>query len=372
MHILMIPSWFQPLREGHTGIFVRDIALGLAQKGHIVRILSFNYGNEYLEISQQGITEIFHPNIATSFLAKVFQPSKVTALLSQYVQKYGLPDIINTHGIAAIRPVNRWASKNKIPIIHHEHLIIYARSAFPIKLLVLAKLFYPRVKKIIAVSNYQSGTIVPLTSTPVVCIPPIIDEAFFKLSTEKLVDDGFHLVSVGDLDPIKGHSFIIEALNLLKKRNIKFTFHLIGDGPLLSEIIQQCKKYQLTDSVIFHGKRSRKEICTIFQKCQLYISGSILESFGLHIAEALAGGLFVVTTDCKSVHDYIKWYSGTIVEKRSTKGFADAIENAMIQYKPADVKRIKESIYQFASASKVIPATTTEFLSCLPQEKLHQ
>jgi glycosyltransferase involved in cell wall biosynthesis len=97
-----------------------------------------------------------------------------------------------------------------------------------------------------------------------------------------------------------------------------------------------------------------------------------LESFGLHIAEALAGGLFVVTTDCKSVHDYIKWYSGTIVEKRSTKGFADAIENAMIQYKPADVKRIKESIYQFASASKVIPATTTEFLSCLPQEKLHQ
>jgi glycosyltransferase involved in cell wall biosynthesis len=96
-----------------------------------------------------------------------------------------------------------------------------------------------------------------------------------------------------------------------------------------------------------------------------------LESF-IHIAEALAGGLFVVTTDCKSVHDYIKWYSGTIVEKRSTKGFADAIENAMIQYKPADVKRIKESIYQFASASKVIPATTTEFLSCLPQEKLHQ
>jgi len=371
MHILMIPSWFQPLKEGHTGIFVRDIAIGLSKEGHTVRILSFSHGSDYQEISQYSITEIFHPNIATSFFAKVFQSSKVSALLSQYVQKYGLPDIINTHGIAAIRPVNRWASKNNIPIIHHEHLNIYARSAFPIKLLILAKLYYPKVKKIIGVSNYQVGTIVPLTSTPVVCIPPIVDDVFFDLPIEKPFEDGFHLVSVGDLDPIKGHTFIIEALNLLKKKNINFTFHLIGDGPLLPDIIQLCEKYQLTDRVILHGKRSRKEICAIFQKCQLYISGSILESFGLHIAEALAGGLFVVTTDCKSVHDYILWYNGTIVERRTTKDFADAIEKAMTQYKPTDIKRIKESIY-YTSASKVIPATTIEFLSCLTQEKLHQ
>ncbi|MCO6461223.1 MAG: glycosyltransferase family 4 protein [Saprospiraceae bacterium] len=372
MHILMIPSWFQPASEGHQGIFVRDMAQAMVREGHEVRIIAFSHNQIYREFEADGITEIYCPGPESGLKGKLTMPSKMYRQLEDYVGKFGPPDIINTHGLSIIRLVYRWAHNRKVPIAHHEHLHLLAVNNPPVKYRLLARYLYPKVNVIIGVSNILSGGIRRLTQTPVVTLPPVVHEDFFQLKSDKPPLTIFQFACVGDLDQIKGHRLLIEALGAVRRRGLDFKLHVAGDGPIRRELEILCDRENLSDYIIWYGRQSRPSICRILSGCHIYCTATELETFGLHIAEAMAAGLYIVSTDCGGVRDYVDGDSGTIVVRRTVEALADAIETAMLEYRADNCKENQDRIRKYASAPVVIPRIIEVFRSCIRSDVLHQ
>lgn len=369
MHILMVPAWFQPEAVGHHGIFVRDIAKALARRGHTVRIFSFVHGDEYREVDDGLIMEIYHPAADAGLLSKLSYLKRTGPWLDEYCKRFGKPDIINTHGLSSIRLVSRWAHHHSIPIVHHEHLKALINSVFPRRIKWQAQYYYRRVKSIIAVSTVHEAAIQKLAKTETYRIPDVVDASFFNISTVKNLDKGIQLVCVSDLEPEKGYELLLDALGLLASADVDFTMHIVGDGSLRSRMESIVTSKGMERKIILHGRQNRDGILTIFEKCHIYCTATVSESFGMHIAEALAAGLYVVTTDCGSVHDYITDDNGFIVPERSAMMLADAMKMAIEAYSVDKVQDIRSSLANYASAEVVIPQLEQLFTNAMSNDK---
>lgn len=366
MHILIIPSWYQPEQAGHLGVFVRDLARAYAEEGHEVRVLSLVCGDRDEEIVDGKITELYHPSLQHGPVwKKIAIPARSRSVLDRYTMRFGMPDIINTHGLIAIRFVSRWAHARNIPVVHSEHLGILMSERAPLKLRWLARHYYKRVSAIIAVSTAHAEGIGRWTKTRIYRIPGMVQDEFFRIPLERNLRHGFHLVCVSDLDQGKGHDLLLRALGYIAGRDLEFTCHLVGDGPLRQELEDTCRQERLRDKVIFHGRLGRAGVRQVLSQCHLYCTATELESFGLHIAEALAAGLYVITTDCGSVHDYINAENGIIVRERNPEQLADAIEMAMVELNLDAGPSIRASIESYSSQKVVIPRILEIFRSVL-------
>lgn len=106
------------------------------------------------------------------------------------------------------------------------------------------------------------------------------------------------IVNVGRLQEVKGQQLLIEAANLLLKAGFSaFKIDLIGDGENRRNLEQMVEYYQLSPYIRFLGMMSRDYVYTHLCDYNLYIQPSLSEGFGLTLAEAMAAGVPVLTSD---------------------------------------------------------------------------
>jgi len=105
--------------------------------------------------------------------------------------------------------------------------------------------------------------------------------------------DGFSFVSIGRLDEGKNHQLQIEAM-----QKIDAKLYIIGDGILREKLEEQIVDLYLEDKVFLLGKQ--KNPYKYLSKADVFLFSSNREGFPNVLAEALACGLPVISTDCKS------------------------------------------------------------------------
>lgn len=117
-----------------------------------------------------------------------------------------------------------------------------------------------------------------------------------------LDQDQILIGSVSRFSEEKGHEFLLQSIftfkNLLWSQsleNLKFKFILVGDGVLLEKSKSLAKELGIFQDIIFTGYRN--DISNILNNCNLFISHSKSEAFGISILEAMACGLPVISTD---------------------------------------------------------------------------
>ncbi|MDM8536343.1 glycosyltransferase family 4 protein [Desulfobacterales bacterium HSG17] len=176
----------------------------------------------------------------------------------------------------------------------------------------------------------------------------------------------FSMCVVGRLVPVKGHKYLIEALQILSE-NIFFTkkcqLLVIGDGPLLQELKEQCIEADIVNQVSVIGFRDDARL--IMAVSDVIIIPSIHEGIPYTLLEAMAlmrpiiasdvGGLQEILTHGHDAHlvppsDSIalakaiqfvaedKWYAKrlateafyTVKEKYSAKKMASETVNAYL------------------------------------------
>ena len=109
MHIVEIPSFFPP----YGGEFCLDQAKALCSFGHTVRIISnvqlsvrksvtdfcmYSYGRKWMEMDGVSVYYSYTRGIPMMIKPNVERWVKtVRQMFADYVQKYGLPDIIHAH-----------------------------------------------------------------------------------------------------------------------------------------------------------------------------------------------------------------------------------------------------------------------------------
>jgi len=104
-----------------------------------------------------------------------------------------------------------------------------------------------------------------------------------------------YLVHVGKFKIQKNHKSLIQAY---AKTNQEIPLVLVGEGGLREECEQLCEDLNIAHNVIFTGFQTNPY--PWIANATAMVLSSIYEGFGLVIAEALALGIPVISTDCDS------------------------------------------------------------------------
>ncbi|MFA6513910.1 MAG: glycosyltransferase [Patescibacteria group bacterium] len=112
------------------------------------------------------------------------------------------------------------------------------------------------------------------------------------------------ILSVGRLDIVKGHIYLVRAVKLLKEKYKNLKLILIGDGPERRFLEKEVWNLNLTDDVLFLGEITDLDV--YYQLANIFVLPSINEGFGLAALEAMSNRLLVVASQVGGIPEIIQ------------------------------------------------------------------
>ena len=155
-------------------------------------------------------------------------------------------------------------------------------------------------------------------------------------------------IYVGRVMKLKRIDFILDSLKILKDRNLKFKFFVVGKGAELNSLKKYAKKLGFKeDEVVFTGFLPREQFPLLFSRADLLLFPSIYDNFGLVKVEGASyetAGVFIKDT-CAG-YDITHGVNGFVADN-DTESFAAAIEEAVKDYDKLKQigKNAKETLY---------------------------
>ncbi len=164
----------------------------------------------------------------------------------------------------------------------------------------------------------------------------ILEKAKEPIDDDNFKTDGYTIVSVGRLDPVKQFHLIPSLVAEIKKQtNKKFVWYIIGGDrgfeSYVNGIKQDIVKLGVTEEVVMLGEKSN--VYPYMAKADLYVSTSMSESFSLVINEAKALGVPIVCNNFGSASESIT---------HGIDGFIVSVDD--IEFKDIIVSLIEEEV----------------------------
>jgi glycosyltransferase involved in cell wall biosynthesis len=134
------------------------------------------------------------------------------------------------------------------------------------------------------------------------------------------------LLHVGSLIPRKNLLSLLETFAQLHPNYPQTHLILVGRGPQEEMLRAKIKELDIEQSVKLTGFATEEEKVAYYQTADLLISTSLMEGFGLAIAEAMACGIPVVATQVGSIPEVVSHgETGLLVPARDTQALYQAI-----------------------------------------------
>ena len=111
-------------------------------------------------------------------------------------------------------------------------------------------------------------------------------------------EDIIKFITIGRLREQKGHRYLIEAFSKVKEKIIESKLIIIGEGPLRSDLERLINELALKNDVYLLG--IKRNPYKYLGKSDIFILPSLFEGLPNVMLEALACGLPVISTDCKT------------------------------------------------------------------------
>lgn len=208
--------------------------------------------------------------------------------------------------------INKVVAKRKIAWIHSDYSVTGMNCKERNSL-------YPRFDYVVNVSEamkktFDSFRIVPEESSKVV-YNRIDTERIVIKANEKLnssLPDRFLIVSVCRIEEMKGVLQLCKIAKDLKENGCEFTWFFIGKGNQIDE----CKRFvtdnYLDDYIKFTGALSNPY--PYIKNANVFVSGSLSETFGLSIFEAILLGTVVIAKKYDAISEVLDDNNGIVVE----------------------------------------------------------
>lgn len=136
------------------------------------------------------------------------------------------------------------------------------------------------------------------------------------------------ILSVGRLNIIKGHIYLIRALKSLENKYEDIKLILIGGGPERLFLENEVKKLGLISRVLFLGAVSNPGL--YYKLADLFVLPSVNEGFGLAAVEAMSNKLLVVASNVGGIPEIIKdGENGFMSSPGNSEDLSLAIINAL-------------------------------------------
>ena len=137
------------------------------------------------------------------------------------------------------------------------------------------------------------------------------------------------IVGVGRLDPQKNFDMLIRAFAALPERFSDYTLEIYGGGPLEEKLQGLIDKLELSGRVRLMGVK--KNVMHYISNVALYVMSSNYEGFPNALAEAMATGLPVISTDFSTgvAKDLIGEENGLVIPVGDEDALVEAMEKML-------------------------------------------
>jgi glycosyltransferase involved in cell wall biosynthesis len=138
------------------------------------------------------------------------------------------------------------------------------------------------------------------------------------------------LMSVGRLDPSKGHDVLLRAVELMSRQGKRATLRIAGSGPELAKLQAMAKELGLAEQVTFLGSLSEEQIIEELKTADVFALASHAEPLGVVYMEAMALGVPTIGTAAGGVGEIIRdREDGLLVPPGDAEKLACAITELM-------------------------------------------
>lgn len=147
-------------------------------------------------------------------------------------------------------------------------------------------------------------------------------------SNEEEIGGQLGLLFVGVCAEHKGIIYLIKAMNILKDLNIKL--NVVGKYSAKDPYYRKMQKYidrhNLRDRIEFHGFIEREQLAGLYRQSAIYVHPSLMEGYGMVLAEAMSFGLPIVASRVGAIPELIDdGVNGILVRSKDSKELAEAI-----------------------------------------------
>ena len=122
----------------------------------------------------------------------------------------------------------------------------------------------------------------------------------------------FEIISIGSLQPYKGHAYLIDACRLLSNQGIPLRCRIIGGGELQSLLDQMISKAGLGQVVELLGPQPQEAVARLLPTAHCYVQPSVItpsgkmEGIPVALMEALACALPVIATNISGIPELVQ------------------------------------------------------------------
>ena len=174
------------------------------------------------------------------------------------------------------------------------------------------------------------------------CPPEQITVHFSGLDVSKFIfkprflslNDKIRVVTTGRLVEKKGIEYVIRAVAHLAKQYPMLEYHIIGEGPLRSDLEQLIQSLEVSHVVKILGWKTEHEIIEILDQSHIFVAPSVTSQEGDQDApinvlkEAMAMGLPVISTHHGGIPELVEHgVSGFLVPERDVETLVERLSD---------------------------------------------
>lgn len=342
-----IPTTKNPLR----GIFAMDQAKALASAGVDV-ILAAVDTRSIRRFRKLGITHGFNDNIEWYSISiplgrvPIWLTYKLgsMALLRLYNHIFHdgtRPDIIHAHfGVHSGLIASTLARKIQCPLVITEHYSKLITEPQNSSFITASHKAYQAAYEIITVSSPLAKRIHDLFGINCTVIHNIIDTGLFS-QVKRNNTSGFGFITTGSLNTQKNHTMLLDAFAKVHSQHKDTRLGIIGGGELEHTLKAKSSSLGIDDSVTLYGQLERQDIARIYDSYDCFVFPSLLETFGVALAEAMSAGLPVIATRCGGPEDFVRPEAGMLIAPGNLEELTDAMMTLYDIHSTYDGKAIR-------------------------------
>ncbi|MBN1667380.1 MAG: glycosyltransferase family 4 protein, partial [Anaerolineales bacterium] len=187
-----------------------------------------------------------------------------------------------------------------------------------------------RAQDLVIISPFVAEVVKPVSAARLHWIENPVQPDLFELNHEQRIPG--RILYVGSIQKRKGLLDLISTVDRLRDRLPEVHLHVAGEflpayAAYGDQVRWQVKKRALEDKIIFLGHLDRKALLHEYQRCAVFCLPSYLEASPVVVAEAMAAGCPVVTTDIASTAHLVRsGENGFRVPSGDVECLADILE----------------------------------------------
>lgn len=384
-HILLIPSWYPNRNNWLHGIFNREFAetIALNHKVSVIHVCSDSTLQSDIEVIEEMKGNVFsviiyYKQIKTKIplLSQFLKKRKLIQLYEKGFEiiqrKRGLPDIMQLNvvlpaGIGA----KHLSDKHQIPLVINECWTGYMPEDGNYKGFVtkyFTKKIVSHAKVIMPVSeSLKENMIKHHLSGNYKIVPNVVDVDVFKpIQSIQKTSGKTRFMHISTFDQTqKNPTGILNAFENAYQTNSSIELTFLGNIANANYLKKFVAQKKLENVIHFKGPLTKTELVEEINSHDALIMFSNYESFCLVIAETMACGIPVITSQCGGITSILPEHAGLKITKQNEEELCKAILNFAknkSDYKP---ERIRQFITDHFSATSISKRLTEIYDSIL-------